>query len=470
MSRNSHPDVVIVGAGLAGSQAALTCARHGLHVHLYEMRPEKKSPAHHSDYAAELVCSNSLKSDVCINAAGLLKRELTLLGSEVLAQAYHHRVPAGGALAVDREEFSESVDDLLSENPRITRINEEFDTFDKVPDGIPVIIAAGPLCSDKLSEALAPFVGDSMNFYDAAAPIVQADSLDESRVFSASRYGKGEGDDYLNVALDQKEYDVFYNALVNAERVNKKEFEKNDLFNACQPLEEIARKGYDALRYGVMKPVGIDDPRTGRWPFALVQLRTETRHRHAYNLVGFQTNLTWSEQKRVFRLLPGLQNVEFERYGVMHRNTFINAPEMQRIDLSLKNAPLIYLAGQITGTEGYTEAIASGLLAGLNVVARIKGLTPFVLPEETVLGSLMKYAHDETTVDYQPMHVNFGIMTPLENRVRNKRERYKHYALRSMKALEEYKATYEEKTFFAPDFDDKCASTIEEIVTHEIFK
>lgn len=470
MSHNSHPDVVIVGAGLAGSQAALTCASHELSVLLYEMRPKKKSPAHHTEYAAELVCSNSLKSDVCINAAGLLKRELTLLGSEVLAQAYHKRVSAGGALAVDREEFSEAVDDLLRENPLITCINEEFDSFDLIPDGVPAIIAAGPLCSQKLSEALQPFVGNSMNFFDAAAPIVQADSLDNSRVFSASRYGKGEGDDYLNVAMNKEEYDLFYNELIQAERVNKKEFEKNDLFNACQPVEEIARKGYDALRYGVMKPVGVDDPRTGRWPFALVQLRTETRNRHAYNLVGFQTNLTWSEQKRVFRLIPGLEHVEFERFGVMHRNTFVNAPVVQRIDLSLKSAPLIYLAGQITGTEGYTEAIASGLLAGLNVVARIKGMEPFVLPEETVLGSLMKYAHDEHTVDYQPMHVNFGIMTPLENRVRNKRERYKHYALRSMKALAEYKDSYADNSFFASDFDDKCASAIEEIVTHEVYK
>lgn len=470
MSQNSYPDVIVVGAGLAGSQAALTCASYGLSILLYEMRPEKKSPAHHTNYAAELVCSNSLKSDICINAAGLLKRELTLLGSEVLAQAYHRRVPAGGALAVDRELFAEAVDNLLTENPLITRINKEFNVFGEVPEDVPIIIAAGPLCSEKLSEALAPFVGESMNFYDAAAPIVEADSLDGSRVFSASRYGKGEGDDYLNVAMNQEEYDLFYNELIRAERVNKKEFEKNDLFNACQPIEEIARKGYDALRYGVMKPVGVDDPRTGRWPFALVQLRTETRHRHAYNLVGFQTNLTWPEQKRVFRLIPGLESAEFERYGVMHRNTFIKAPEMQSIDLSLKNAPHIYLAGQITGTEGYTEAIASGLLAGLNVVARFKSLDSFVLPEETVLGSLMKYAHDEQTVDYQPMHVNFGIMKPLENRVRNKRDRYKHYALRSIRALIEYKNSYADSTFFAQDFDDRSASILEEIVTHEINK
>lgn len=434
----SNYDCCVIGAGLAGSQAALTCAKHNLRVALFEMRPQKTSPAHHSDKAAELVCSNSLKSDVCINASGLLKRELALLGSELLECAYKVSVPAGGALAVDRDLFSSCVEELLTSNERIDIIREEVTSLKEFLNKIPVIVAAGPLCSDELAKSLLPYIGESLNFYDAAAPIVETSSLNFDRVFRASRYGKGEGDDYLNIALDETEYQTFYEALISAERVIKKDFEKKDLFNACQPVEEIARKGYDALRYGVMKPVGIDDPRTGRWPFALVQLRAETSAAEAYNLVGFQTNLTWPEQKRVFGLLPGLENAEFERFGVMHRNTFMNAPRIQNINLSLKEIPELFFAGQITGTEGYTEAIASGLVCALNVIAYLKGSEPFIMPSESVFGSLMAYAHDEQTVDYQPMHVNYGIMAPLTMRVRNKRDRYKHYALRSIQSLHDY--------------------------------
>lgn len=431
------PEVVIIGAGLAGSQAALTCAKHGMKVTLYEMRPQVSSPAHHTGKPAELVCSNSLKSDVCINAAGLLKRELTILGSELLELARETSVPAGGALAVDREAFSQSVQRAIESHPNITLVRREVISLTEFGD-TPVIVAAGPLASEGLTRALAPYLGEGLHFFDAAAPIVAADSLDYSRVFRASRYDKGRGDDYLNIALNEEEYRVFYEALIDAERVIKKDFDKNDLFNACQPVEEVAKRGYDALRFGIMKPVGIDDPRTGRWPFALIQLRAETKDAKAYNLVGFQTNLTWPEQRRVFCLIPGLQHATFERLGVMHRNTFFDAPRLQNADFSLKNAPNIFFAGQITGTEGYTEAIASGLLCALNVVARAKGHKPFVLPQATAFGSLCAYAHSEETVDYQPMHVNFGIIPPLEKRYKSKRLRYKQYALRSVEALKEW--------------------------------
>lgn len=464
MLDSSRYDVVIVGAGLAGSQAALTCARHGLRVVLYEMRPTQCSPAHHTDNAAELVCSNSLKSDVCINASGLLKRELALMGCELLDSARFSSVPAGGALAVDRAKFSASVEEKLSQCKLIDLVREEVTSIDELGLDVPIIIAAGPLCSEKLSDSLTPFLGTDLHFYDAAAPIVSAESLNRERVFAASRYGKGQGDDYLNIALNEEEYRVFYDALVSAERVIKKDFEKKDLFNACQPVEEIARKGFDALRFGVMKPVGIDDPRTGRWPFALVQLRAETRSCASYNLVGFQTNLTWPDQKRVFSLLPGLEHAEFERLGVMHRNTFMDAPRVQDISLALREQPQLFFAGQITGTEGYTEAIASGLLCALNVVAYLKGEDPLVLPAETAFGSLMNYAHDKATSDYQPMHVNYGIMEPLDIKVRNKRDRYKHYALRSIKALDALLAQREPSLMFAKNREETAEQIIDEIV------
>ena len=466
----SQYDCIIIGAGLAGSQAALTCAKHELKVALFEMRPQKSSPAHHTDKAAELVCSNSLKSDVCINAAGLLKRELTLMGSELLEIARDVSVPAGGALAVDRALFSERVEDLLLASDLIDVIHEEVTSIEEMLVGVPVIVAAGPLCSDELAQSLKPYLGEGLNFYDAAAPIVATSSLDAERVFRASRYEKGEGDDYLNIALNEDEYRIFYDALVSAERVIEKDFEKKDLFNACQPVEEIARKGYDALRYGVMKPVGIDDPRTGRWPFALVQLRAETQTAEAYNLVGFQTNLTWPEQKRVFGLLPGLEHAEFERFGVMHRNTFLNAPLLQDISMSLKEEPKLFFAGQITGTEGYTEAIASGLLCALNVVALLRGKEPVVLPSCSAFGSLMAYAHDETIHNYQPMHVNYGIMEPLSMKVRGKRDRYKQYALRSIKALHKFLSERQEDFKFSPNFDLVSEQLISEIADFKLEK
>ncbi|MBK5211697.1 MAG: methylenetetrahydrofolate--tRNA-(uracil(54)-C(5))-methyltransferase (FADH(2)-oxidizing) TrmFO [Coriobacteriia bacterium] len=442
-------DVVVVGAGLSGSEAALQCAASGLSVALFEMRPSMSSPAHHGDGAAELVCSNSFKSDDPTTAAGLLKRELALMGSRLLEVAYRFRVPAGSALAIDRERFSEEITELLNREDRIDFIREEFTDLQKAAEQTPVIVAAGPLVSEALAKSLGSYTGASLFFYDAAAPIVSAESLDGSRVFAASRYGKGAGDDYLNIALDRDEYDVFYHELISARRVHDKVFEQSDFFNACQPVEEIARKGYDALRYGALKPVGIDDPRTGRWPFALVQLRCETVAKQAYNLVGFQTNLTWPEQKRVFSLLPGMGDARFERYGVMHRNTFVDAPRVQNIDLSLKAEKNIFLAGQIAGTEGYTEAIASGQLCALNVIRRIQGKKSVVLPSVTVLGSLMEYAHSSDTIDYQPMHVNFGIMQPLVEKEKGKRARYKKYALRSMEELYKYLSTLGETFDFA---------------------
>lgn len=431
----ANGSVRVIGAGLAGTEAALQLARRGIRVELCEMRPHAMPAAHHGTDFAELVCSNSFKSDDPATAAGLLKRELELLGSEIMRVARRHAVPAGAALAVDRDEFSRELTALVESEPLITVLRGEVTEIDP---SVTTIVAAGPLASDSLATALSHYTGEGrLYFFDAAAPIVMADSLDPARVFAASRYGKGDGDDYLNIALDRDEYEAFYDALINAERVHSKDFERRELFAACQPVEEVARTGVDAVRYGAMKPVGIDDPRTGRWPYALVQLRAETSSREAYNLVGFQTNLTWGEQARVFRMLPGMENAEFARFGVMHRNTFVDAPRVQETDFSVKGEPWLFLAGQITGTEGYLEAAASGLVAALNVAARMGNAAPFVLPEVSALGSLFAYAHNPETSPYQPMHVNFGIIPPLETRERNKRERYRLYAERAVSAVQD---------------------------------
>lgn len=434
-------DVAIIGAGLAGSEAALTCAAHGLSVVLFEMRPTNTSPAHSTKYAAELVCSNSFKSIDPSTAAGLLKSELSVLGSKLLEIAYHSRVPAGAALAVDREVFSRNVEAALEAEKLITIERREITSFDEFPSEMPVIVAAGPLTSEALAQTLLAYTGGGLSFFDAAAPIVLAESLDTKKVFYASRYGKGEGSDYLNASMDKEQYDRFYQALIEGERTISREFETRDLFQGCQPVEEVARKGYDALRYGALKPVGIDDPVTGRWPFALVQLRRENREGTAYNLVGFQTNLKWPEQKRIFSLIPGLENAEFVRFGVMHKNTFIDAPRVLNPDFSLKSDRRIFCAGQIMGTEGYTEAIASGLMCALNVVSRLEGLEPCILPRETAFGALLDYAFNPETIDYQPMHVNFGVVPPLDRRIKNKRHRYRAYALRSMAKLYDVTST-----------------------------
>ena len=401
---------------------------------LYEMRPHVESPAHHSAYLAELVCSNSFKSDDETTAAGLLKAELALLGSRLLRIARECSVDAGVALAVDREQFSQRVTQTLEAHPSITIKREEFVyTLNHGYEGL--IIAAGPLASDRLMESISESVGDALSFYDAAAPIISAESIDYQKAFFASRYNKGKGRDYLNCPLDEQEYEKLCDALLSGKRVVRREFEGGDLFSACQPIEEIVRSGRDALRFGALKPVGIDDPATGRWAYALVQLRTEDVHRQAYNLVGFQTNLTWSEQRRIFSLVPALRHAEFLRYGVMHRNTFIGAPCLCQRDFSLKTNPNLWFAGQITGTEGYSEALASGLYVALNVYARLKGLAPFYLPTVTVSGALFNYATDPATDNYQPMHVNYGIIEPLDFRIKQKRLRYEAYANRSQQAM-----------------------------------
>ena len=434
----------IIGAGLAGSEAALQLAQRGVHVRLFEMRPETETDVHRGGDCAELVCSNSLKSTKPESAAGMLKAELAALGSQLIAAAGRSRVDAGGALAVDRDEFSADVTSMVKENPyieyRVMCVSNPLDACLGAADA--TILATGPLTSDALAQWLVDKTGsDNLAFFDAAAPVVMADSLDMDVLFRQSRYEQDAPGDYLNAPFDKESYDAFIAQLVAADRVIKRDFETKDLFQACQPIEEIARKGADAPRFGTCKPVGLTDPATGRRPWAAVQLRAENAQGTAYNLVGFQTNLTFGEQKRVFRMIPGLQNAEFARYGVMHRNTFIQAPRLLDRDLRLRgvDAP-VYVAGQLSGTEGYCEAIASGLMCALFVYAQLQGMQPPLLPVETAFGALLDYATDPATQDYQPMHVNFGILKPLDQHIRNKGMRYAAYAERGSRAMEDYMA------------------------------
>lgn len=437
--------VTIIGAGLAGSEAALQLADRGFSVRLLEARPLVSTPVHKTSNAAELVCSNSLKSVKPSSAAGMLKAELAALGSRVYGAALRHAVPAGGALAVDRLAFSADVTALLESHPliRFERV-EATDVAKEAACADAVVVAAGPLATDALSCSLASLTGSEyLLFFDAAAPVVMADSLDGDKVFRQSRYEEGEGD-YLNAAFSKEEYDAFANELVAAERVIMRDFESKDLFQACQPIEEVVRSGHDAPRFGALKPVGLVDPRTGKRPWAAVQLRAEDAAGQSYNLVGFQTNLTFPEQRRVFRMIPGLEHAEFARYGVMHRNTFLDAPRLLDSHLRLKtpqaaalSAP-IYVAGQISGTEGYCEAVRSGLHAACAVAADLQGIALPDLPKQTVFGALLAWATDPATKDYQPMHVNFGIMEPLVPAVRNKQERYAAYASRGARALSLY--------------------------------
>ncbi len=394
---------------------------------LVEMRPTVTTPAHHTAHFGELVCSNSFKSDDETTAAGELKRELGAMGSLVLEVARACAVPAGAALAVDRDRFGAMLTEQLRTHPLV-----EVETAEatELPEGR-CIVATGPLTSQGFEPQLAELVGDRLSFYDAAAPIVAADSIDRGVVFAASRYDKGTGADYLNAPMDREEYDRFIEALLAAERAHAKDFERRELFSACQPVEEIARTGRDALRFGPLKPVGLTDPRSGERPWAVVQLRAENAAGGAYNLVGFQTNLTFAEQRRVFRMIPGLEGAEFLRYGVMHRNTFVDAPRVLEPSLRLRGREHVWMAGQLTGTEGYLEAAASGLVAALNVYADLNDLPPAVPPSTTVLGALLRYATDPATESYQPMHVNYGLIPPLEQRVRGKRERYAAYAARA---------------------------------------
>lgn len=434
----------IIGAGLAGSEAALQLAQRGVHVRLFEMRPETETDVHRGGDCAELVCSNSLKSTKPESAAGMLKAELAALGSQLIAAAGRSRVDAGGALAVDRDEFSAGVTSMVKDNPyieyRVMCVSDPLDASLGAADA--TILATGPLTSDALAQWLVDKTGsDNLAFFDAAAPVVMADSLDMDVLFRQSRYEQDAPGDYLNAPFDKESYDAFIAELVAADRVIKRDFETKDLFQACQPIEEIARKGVDAPRFGTCKPVGLTDPATGRRPWAAVQLRAENAQGTAYNLVGFQTNLTFGEQKRVFRMIPGLQNAEFARYGVMHRNTFIQAPRLLDRDLRLRgiDAP-VYVAGQLSGTEGYCEAIASGLMCALFVYAQLQGMQAPLLPVETVFGALLDYATDPATQDYQPMHVNFGILKPLDQHIRNKGMRYAAYAERGSRAMEGYVA------------------------------
>lgn len=438
--------VTVVGGGLAGSECALQLAARGVPVRLFEMRPQTMSPAHSTGGFAELVCSNSLKSTRPDSAAGLLKAELRRMGSVLLSCADEAAVPAGGALAVNRDRFSALVGERLAAEPLIKVVREELT---EIPEG-PVVIAAGPLCSPALSDRLLELVGgEALSFFDAAAPIVDAATLDMDVLFRQSRYDEAGRGDYLNAPMDRDEYEAFIDDLVTAERVVQHDFDKGGLFQACQPAEEVARTGRDALRFGAMKPVGLTDPRTGRRPWAALQLRAENADGTAYNLVGFQTNLTFGEQKRIFRMIPGLEGAEFFRFGVMHRNTFLDSPHVLDRTFAVPSTR-VRLAGQITGTEGYTEAIASGLLAALNTYADLTGAEPVSLPATGALGSLVAYATDPATEGYQPMHVNFGLVPPLaDGRRRGKRERYAAYAERAERDLEAYLAT-------RPELFDGC--------------
>lgn len=426
--------ISIIGGGLAGSEAAWQAAKRDISVKLYEMRPRKMTPAHKTDLLAELVCSNSLRSKDPLSAPGLLKTELQLAGSIIMEAALHSEVPAGSALAVDRTLFSSYITENIRTHPLIEIIHEEISD---IPDGY-CIIATGPLTSDTLSESLKRLLGkEHLYFYDAIAPIVDAETIDFSKVFRASRYGKG-GDDYLNCPMNKEEYERFYNALIEADTVGKREFEDMKVFEGCMPIEIMARRGPDTLRFGPMKPVGLIDPRTNKEPYAVVQLRIENRDRTAYNIVGFQTRLKWSEQRRVFRLIPGLEHAEFLRYGSIHRNTFINGPLFLNKDLSLKIKDSTYLAGQITGVEGYIESTATGLIAGINLSRRIKGLPPVPVPPETAHGSLIRYITESEPRGFQPSNINFALLPPPEKKIKDKRLRRQLMVKRVIESWKRY--------------------------------
>jgi methylenetetrahydrofolate--tRNA-(uracil-5-)-methyltransferase len=435
--------VTIIGGGLAGSEAAWQLAERGVNVRLYEMRPEWQTPVHKSGDLAELVCSNSLKSLDANSAAGSLKYELSVLGSQLLRWALETRVAAGGALAVNREAFGRLVTESLRSHGNIELIREQFSLLPNLLEtGEPCIIATGPLTSAALEAQLVQLLGhESLAFFDAAAPIVEASSLDTNRLFFQSRYDRS-GADYLNAPLTHEEYDLLVRELTQGGRIIPRSFETAELFQACQPVEEVARSGHDTLRHGALKPVGLIDPRTGRRPWAAVQLRSENNEKTAYNIVGFQTNLTFGEQERIFRLIPGLEDAVFSRFGVMHRNTFIDSPRLLDRGFALKGRPSLRFAGQITGTEGYVEAMASGLFVALNTYAALRKMNTVVLPEETVLGALFAHATDSTVTDYQPMHVNYGIIKPLAEPLRRKKERYAAYGRRSRVAIEAFRERY----------------------------
>lgn len=430
-----YPNVTVIGAGLAGSEAAWQIAAQGVPVTLYEMRPVRRTPAHHTDQFAELVCSNSLRANGLMNAVGVLKEEMRRQQSLIISAADRHSVPAGGALAVDRDGFSGEVTRSLRTHPLVTVINEECPAIPE--DGI-VVVATGPLTSPDLSKQIQSLLGESyFYFYDAAAPIVEKESIDMDRVFLASRYDKGEAA-YLNCPMNEDEFDAFYDALIAAELAEIKDFEKEMYFEGCMPIEALAKRGKMTVLFGPMKPVGLVDPRTGKQPHAVVQLRQDNAAGTLYNLVGFQTHLKWGEQKRVFGMIPGLANAAFVRYGVMHRNTFINSPKLLLPTYQFNRRNTLFFAGQMTGVEGYVESAASGLIAGWNAGRLARGLEPQTYPSETVLGSM---AHYITTADFrhfQPMNANFGLLPPLGYRVRSKKEKNEALAQRALAAIDKF--------------------------------
>ncbi len=425
--------VTVIGGGLAGSEAAYQIAKRGIKVKLYEMKPEKFSPAHSNPNLAEIVCSNSFKSNSITNACGLLKEELRRLDSLLIKIADETKVPAGQALAVDREAFSKMVNEQIESNPNIEVIHKECEKIES-ENGI-TVIATGPLTSKTMAEQIINITGkDRLAFYDAAAPIIEKDSINFNIAFYGDRYGKEGDSSYINLPMNKEEYLQFYNELVNAEVVTLHEFEKKEIFEGCMPIEIMAKRGEDTIRFGPLKPVGFTDPRTGTKPYAIIQLRQDNSEGTLYNMVGFQTNLKFGEQKRVFSLIPGLKNAEFVKYGVMHRNTFINSPELLDNTYNLKNNKNIYFAGQITGVEGYVESISSGLVAGINASLQYRKEEKKTFPKETVIGALADYIQTPNK-NFQPMNANFGILPPLEEKIRDKQQRYEKMAQRALKSI-----------------------------------
>ena len=429
--------LTIIGAGLAGCEAAYQLSKRGIHVDLYDSKPHKLSPAHHSEKLCEIVCSNSFKANRVNSAAGLLKEEMRTLGSLLLQCADRCAVPAGGALAVDREQFSDMVTQAILNDKNITYIPEELTA---IPDDGIVIVATGPLTHDALAKDIAARYGESLRFFDAAAPIVSAESIDMDYAFFESRYGKGGGEDYLNCPMNKAEYEAFYEALVSAERAPVHEFDVMNpkVYEGCMPIEVMAQRGIDTVRFGPMKPVGLRDPRTGHRPWAVLQLRKENAAGTMYNLVGFQTNLKFGEQKRVFSMIPALNHAQFLRYGVMHRNTFINSPRILNSDYSDKENKSRFFAGQLTGVEGYMESASSGLLCGINAARLLSGENTITLPPTTMMGAMARYISDSFVTDFQPMGANFGILPELMNRPRDKAERGQAYADRALADLKQF--------------------------------
>lgn len=425
---------IVIGAGFAGTEAAVQLARAGVETHLYEMKPVKFSPAHQRAGFAELICSNSLKAARIDSAAGLMKEEMRRLGSLLLECAEATAVPAGGALSVDRDRFSDLVTEQILHTPGITVHREEVTRLPEPgTDAEVVVVAAGPLASEALSQDIQALCGDGLYFYDAVAPIVSGDSIDRTKAFCQSRYDRGGAEDYLNCPMNKAEYEAFYAALVSAEQAELHEFDKrHGVYEGCMPIEVMASRGPDTMRFGPLKPVGLKDPRTGHRPWAVLQLRKETAEGTMYNLVGFQTNLKFGEQKRVFSMIPGLERAEFLRYGVMHRNTYLQSPKLLGPDYGFRKKPGLFFAGQITGVEGYMESAMSGILAGKNAARFLQGKEPFLLPDYTMMGALSAYISNPAVTDFQPMGANFGILPPLENPAKNKKERYGQYAARSL--------------------------------------